>query len=132
MTTNGGTSQSTIITNNFPVQRWCFVLVSVDGQFIDYYINGKLVRSEKKQSNTPLAIPSSDSSAYPVILGNPSGTPPFDAYLAKIIHWSAPVDPQTAWSTYLSGNGLVNTLMPYHANLAFIKNDVTTSTYQLW
>lgn len=120
-------TQPTAITNNFPIQRWCFIVVSVDGQFIDYYLNGKLIKSEKK--STILATPPDGNT--PLYLGN---TPflPFDAYLGRVIRWSSPVDPQTAWDTYLSGNGVSSSVTPYHANLSIMKDHVTTSTYKLW
>ena len=130
-----GTTQQTIITNNFPMQRWCFIIVSVDNQFVDYYLNGKLVKSEKKQmmmmmppdAGTGLTLGNSPKDSFvnmPFV--------PFDAYLGKVIHWQTPVDPQTAWTTYLNGNGVSNKIFPYHANLSFIKDNVTTGTYSLF
>ena len=124
-----GTTQTTAITNNFPIQKWCHIVVSVDNQFIDYYLNGKLIKSEKKQImlKTPPAV------NVPLYLGNSGYTPfiPFDAYLGKVIRWTTPIDPQTAWNEYLKGNG-VSSMMPYHANISFLKDNVTTSTYSLW
>lgn len=125
--TDATKTQATAITNNFPIQRWCFIIVSVDGQFIDYYINGKLVKSEKK--STILASPPDGNT--PLYLGN-SPFQPFDAYLGRVIRWSSAIDPQTAWDTYLSGNGTSNSISPYHANLSIVKDNVTTSTYKLW
>ena len=124
-----GTTQTTAITNNLPIQKWCHIVVSVDNQFIDYYLNGKLIKSEKKQ--TMLKTPPSVN--VPLYLGNSGYTPfiPFDAYLGKVIRWTTPVDPQTAWNEYLKGNG-VSSMMPYHANISFLKDNVTTSTYSLW
>jgi hypothetical protein len=127
---NDGTTQTTAITNNLPIQKWCFIVVSVDNQFIDYYLNGKLIKSEKKQIMMKMP-PNVDT---PLYLGNSGYTPfiPFDAYLGKVIRWTTPIDPQTAWNTYLSGNGVSTSMMPYHANISFVKDNVTTSTYSLW
>ena len=33
------------ITNNFPLQKWTCILVSVDNKIIDVYLDGKLVKS---------------------------------------------------------------------------------------
>ena len=103
------------------------IIDNILNQFIDYYLNGKLIKSEKK--STILATPPDGNT--PLYLGN---TPflPFDAYLGRVIRWSSPVDPQTAWDTYLSGNGVSSSVTPYHANLSIMKDHVTTSTYKLW
>ena len=124
---NDNSVQTTPITNNFPIQRWCFIIVSVDGQFVDYYLNGKLIKSEKK--TLMMATPPDVNT--PLYLGN-NPFIPFDAYLGRVIQWTNPIDPQTAWTTYLNGNGLSSNISPYHANLSFIKDNVTSSTYQLW
>lgn len=126
MSGNGGT-QTTAITNNFPLQKWSFIVISVDNLFVDYYINGKLVKSEKKQ----LMMKTPPDANTPLYFGN-NPFYPFDAYLGKVIRWTNPVDPQTAWSTYLNGNGMGSTMMPYHANLSIIKDNIQTATYNLW
>jgi len=35
------------ITDNFPIQKWVCVVISADGQFIDCYLDGKLMNSNK-------------------------------------------------------------------------------------
>jgi hypothetical protein len=40
-----GTSQTIVITNNFGIQRWVYVLVSVNTNIVDAYLDGKLVNS---------------------------------------------------------------------------------------
>ena len=37
--------QSFEITDNFPLQKWVYIIISVDNQYIDCYLDGKLVRS---------------------------------------------------------------------------------------
>ena len=41
------TTSSTIITNNFPLQKWVYIIVSLDNQFLDVYLDGKLIKSAK-------------------------------------------------------------------------------------
>lgn len=139
-TKDASKTTATMITNNFPVQKWCYIIVSVDGQFIDYYINGKLVKSEKKVD--AIAIPH-DATAAPINLGN-SGSPApkqygtisagaFDAYLSKFQRWTNPIDPQTAWTSYLAGNGQSTfSLSQYNANVTILKNQVQQSQYSLF
>jgi hypothetical protein len=80
------------ITDNLPLQSWVHIIISVDNKYIDIYMNGKLVKSVKDSIDTP-------SDSTPVIF-EVSKT-----YLAKFDRTAAPIDPQTAWNSYLSGNG---------------------------
>lgn len=38
------------ITDNFPVQKWVHIIVSVDNQYADCYLDGKLVKSGRAYS----------------------------------------------------------------------------------
>lgn len=89
------TKQDVLITDNFPLQTWQHVIVSVDNSYIDVYLNGKLVKSIKDATIEPPSLTS------PV---NFSPTP-FKTYLAKFTRTITPTDPQTAWNHYLAGNG---------------------------
>jgi len=122
--TDGGKTQT--ITNNFPIQSWTQIIFSVDNNIVDIYMNGKLILSNVYQQG--LSIPSSDATAFPVILGD-AGTP-FDANVASFQQWAnQSVDPQTAWKSYMSGNGLANKLSSYNIQLQLLKDNVTQSTY---
>jgi hypothetical protein len=44
---DGSTIHRTTITDNFPLQKWVFIIVSVDNQFLDCYLDGKLVKSTR-------------------------------------------------------------------------------------
>ena len=90
--TKTNSTQSIQITDNLPLQSWVHVIISVDNTYIDIYMNGKLVKSIKDAIDTP-------SDSNPVIF-EVSKT-----YLAKFNRTVAPIDPQTAWNNYLSGNG---------------------------
>jgi hypothetical protein len=125
--------QTSVITNSFPIQRWCYILVSVDGQFIDYYLNGKLIKSEKKtfpptQPSNINIVPTSG-----IYLGNSGVAPgiPFDAYISSLIKFDTPVDPQTAWSYYLNGNG-ISSYTGYNVDLTISQNHTNPHTYSLW
>lgn len=88
-----GSWASQEITTNFPFQSWTHIIVSVDNQYIDTYINGKLASSIKDKD---LKAPSSTSS---VEFGK------LNAYLAGFNRYTDPIDPQTAWSKYSAGTG---------------------------
>jgi hypothetical protein len=137
-TSYAGSSKYTVVTNNFPVQKWCFIIVNVDGQFVDYYINGKLIKSEKKlytlaappDINTPIHIGNAGS-PQPKQYGTATANGAFDATIANFTQWSTPIDPQTAWSAYLAGNGQ-NSYTQYNADLSILKNQSAQTTIKLF
>jgi hypothetical protein len=129
-----------LITDNYPIQKWCYIVISVDSAFIDCYLDGKLVLSQKTYLPNPVpgaqnqnlypAMPpdigqssssnsgNSTGSGANVILGGIDGggvtTPTytnFDAVVNKFMRWSSPVNPQIVWDTYIAGNGSSNGLL---------------------
>jgi hypothetical protein len=120
---NSVTIQSTI-TNNFAIQKWVFVTISVDNQFLDYYLDGKLVKSTKAVDST---------GGYP----NVGTAPPsiyfgmFDAHLANMVRYTAPLDPQTVWNTYLAGNGQ-SKFTNYGFNVEVLQNNTVKNVYKIF
>ena len=114
-----------LITDNFPIQKWVYVVVSADNMIIDSYLDGKLVNSTKLQ-NQP-ATPGTAAN-NPVVLG--SG---WDAYIAGFNNWSGPIGPQQAWDSYMSGNGnaVSRFFSQYSVNIAVNKDNVQQSSYTM-
>lgn len=141
-----GTNEKTImITDNFPIQKWTYVIVSLDNQFMDVYIDGKLIKSQRffippTSATSPGIMPAvPKDNPVPVYLGNSDSTlvtfTSFDAYLALFTRWTNAMDPQTAWNTYMAGNGgnsLSKTFSSYNVNLDILQNNVLTSRYPLY
>ena len=98
------TEKKTIITQNFPLQKWTYVIISVDNQIIDVYIDGKLLMS-KKITYLPKV------STNDIRIGDDYRS---DIFLTSVTHTAAPMDPETAWNNYTRGNGLNN---DYNVNL---------------
>lgn len=111
------------ISKNFPIQTWTHVIVSVDNNYIDVYMNGKLVKS----INVTLEAPSTSS---PIVYETPK------AYLAKFVRNTYPIDPQTAWDHYSSGNGMSSSISSmignYGATIVFNKDAAEYSKLQLF
>jgi hypothetical protein len=125
-TING--TESVNITDNFPLQKWVYIIVSVDGRIIDCYINGKLVKSQKLSNDTTQP---GDAVASPIVMGN------FDATLANLTRTITPMDPQTAWNNYNKGNGMSGSgglfsMGSYGANLSLIKDSIQFSNIKLF
>jgi hypothetical protein len=112
ITMSDASVKSILITSNFPIQKWTQVIVSVDNQYVDCYLDGKLVVS-KSVSNGGLmpANPPDSSAAGAIVLGNPSTSAAyvgFDASIMAFTRWTGPVDPQTAWNKYLEDSKTSN------------------------
>jgi hypothetical protein len=114
-------TETITITNNFPVQKWVYVIISVDNKIVDCYIDGKLVTSQQLQ-NQP------NTSNIPIYVGK------FNAHLAKFQRMTSPVDPQTAWSNYMAGNGgnsLRKMFSSYGVDVSFKKDNVEQQKFSI-
>ena len=113
------------ITANFPIQKWTYVVISVDGSYIDCYLDGKLVKSKlvKDVNNN---IPLAPSKSTNVELGH------FDAHISKFKYWKEPVNTEDVWSSYKEGNGqssLANNLTSYAANVSILKDGIVQNSF---
>lgn len=117
--------QRQLITNNFPIQSWTQVIVSVDNNIVDIYMNGKLVLSNVYSQG--LRGPNPDATGSNGLqLGDSSV--PFDATVANFQQWSnMAMDPQTAWNNYMTGNGQLMRLSSYNVKMELLKDNVTQS-----
>jgi hypothetical protein len=125
-----------MITNNFPLQKWVNITVSMDNQFADAYIDGKLVRSQrfyKKIGDNSDAIPIvPPDKEVPVYLGNTDGK--FDAYATQFKRWTEPMDPETAWDLYMKGNGsskMASALNDIGIDLSILQNQEVYKKFSL-
>jgi Concanavalin A-like lectin/glucanases superfamily len=121
-----GESGDILITDNFPIQKWVYIIVSVDTNIVDCYLDGKLTTSNKL-ANSPVSP--GLATADPIVLG--SG---WDAYIAGFNNWAGPIGPQEAWDSYLTGNG--NTVSrffsSYGMTVSFSKDNVEQSSYKVF
>jgi hypothetical protein len=113
------------VTNNFPLQKWVCVLVSVDNNIIDVYLDGKMIKSVFVNNDMPL-----NARATSIVFG--SG---WDAYISKFERTIKPTDPKSAWDKYMEGNGgstLSNALGNMNINVSVLKDNVETTTFSLF
>ena len=129
-TMSDDSEKDVIITDNMPLQKWVYITISVDGQYVDGYIDGKLVKSSRVISDE--LIPKMPTSTAKMQLGGGDG---FDASIARFKHWAHAVDPQTVWNSYLQGNGQgswTSTLSDYGVDLSILRNNVETTRFSLF
>jgi hypothetical protein len=132
---NNSDSDTMIVTKNFPLQKWVSIAVSVDNQFMDVYLDGKLVKSQRfyKQVGWRSKFPETppNSTTAPIYLGNNPFTP-FDAYISEFKRWTVPIDPDSAWKNYLDGNGtsaLSKAFSSYGVDVSILKNNVEQASF---
>ena len=118
------------ITNNFPIQKWVCVLISIDNVIADIYLDGKLVKSvqfsDPSSPGTPQTIATTD--ADEIIFGR------WDCYISKFERYPRVTDPKTAYDKYMEGNGgsnLGNALGNFNVKFAITKDNVETSKFLL-
>jgi hypothetical protein len=119
---------TTTVTDNFPLQKWVFIIASMDTSFLDVYLDGKLIKSVKI---TNASEPSSSPTIY---LGNNNPFKPFKAYVTRFYRWTNPMDPGTAWNYYMKGNGQTGFLgyvNGYGVKMQVLQNNIETASYQL-
>lgn len=95
----GGTKETEhVIMSNFPLQKWVYVVMNIDSNVMDMYIDGKLTRSEKFS-----AKPDVPDKTYSIVFPVPSANTVM--YIARFERNPVAMDPSTAWSKYMAGNG---------------------------
>lgn len=129
--TTGTTIPPMAITDAFPVQKWTYVFISIDTQFVDMYIDGKLVKSLKMSY-----IPASPAiNTVPITIGKNVGGSyvSSDIFLTKLQWWPTAFSPQAVWNEYLKGNNnsTLGSMFPYSANISISKDNVVKASYTI-
>ena len=100
-----------VMTRNFPVQKWIYVVVSVqNNSLVELYINGKLVQSSNYNSSSE----SINNIVKPLSTESLQFGKQLDAYITKLRINPVAMTTTTAWNNYLNGNGSVSKM-----NLSF-------------
>lgn len=152
ITMSDNTTQTLTLTDNFPLQKWVNIVISVDNQFVDAYLDGKLIQSKRFYStssngtaimpkippdeNTLVYVGNSELVSYKSLDSTSTTLSNWDAYITKFKQWSSgPVDPQTVWNYYMDGNGslpILSALGNYGLNLQILKDNVESNKIQLF
>lgn len=113
------------ITPSFPLQRWEFVIISVNQNYLDLYLDGKLAKSVNLLVNPDIPLVNIDNPAS-IFFGNG------DVYIAKFQRISNSMDPQTAWNMYLNGSGESAFTNNYGLSMTLSHNNIPQSTFTLF
>ena len=113
----------TIMDDQFPLQRWTHVILSVDNGLVDSYVDGKLVTS-----NEITITPTTANSQLKESGGN---SPTITAEIAGFERVPETMTPVKAWTKYMSGNGgnaFTRFLKTLGISLVLTKDDVDQKT----
>ena len=122
-------SSKIIVTNNFPIQKWVCITLSLDEKIVDLYLDGKLVKSVQTNGLNNTANPYVNE---PIKF---TGEGSWDGTFSKFERRPDVTDPHGAWEKYMEGNGgstLSRALGNYNVNLSILKDNVATSQFTLF
>lgn len=114
-------SHNTVTVNNISIQKWVNIIVCVDSNNSDVYINGKLVSST--QYTTPAAQPTTQSVLY-----FSKGGKGFNGSISGARFYNKFLTPQECWTIYTDGfsNSLLGSFMNrYNASIVLYKDRQT-------
>lgn len=107
------------ITDKFPLQRWEYVIINIDNNLVELYLDGKLFRSVK----TPNPIPTPTATST-LTFGNG------DIYLSTFNRNLYTIDQTTAYKNYLNGNNGLR-LTNFGVSFDLLKNSDVAYNYSL-
>jgi len=103
-----------IITENFPVQKWVYVIVSVSGSIVDCYLDGRLISSYQLGGSGSIGV--AGSQAIVVSYGKN-----VDAYIYNFERYLYPMDTSTAQTKYYYGAPTASTGNAYNVTVSVTK-----------
>ena len=122
-----------IVSNNFPIQTWTNIIINVDNNYLDIYLNGQLISSVvlKTQYSKKEATNYATDNIYiggTVTISDTTS----DIYLANLQRWGQAINPQTAYYNYLNGlRYLPNDSTAFKLNLSLLKDNNLVQTLNL-
>lgn len=120
---NADANRTIEITTTFPFQKWTQIMMNVDGNRVDFYIDGKLY---KTVNNLTIGT----DRTTPVTIGNPNTV----GKMNRFSYWPNTVDTQAVWSRYSQGNGvsgLSNLFGKYKADMSILKDNDSVFSFSI-
>ena len=111
--------------SNIPLQKWTNVVISLYGQTLDTYLDGKLVRT----CILP-GIPNIDNTKD--VLITPGGG--FKGWTANFKYWASASNPQDVYNIYKDGYGgsiLGNIINKYKLRFIFLTDNVENGSFEI-
>jgi hypothetical protein len=118
-----------VITSTFPIQKWAHVAISKSGNVLDFYLDGKLIKSYQSEASLDQATAGSS-----ITFGNDS-VAKNDIFLAKFQRSPSALNPRSAWNMYLLGPGTgvpMGSDYNYNITMSVTKDSIVQKTYKLF
>lgn len=113
------------ITNNVPIQRWVYVIISVNTNIVDCYLDGKLITSTQLNGIPTIACNNANNN-WSINYG--SG----DIYLSNFQRWTTATDPSLANSYYKVKPSSAKVFATYSASVNVSSNGVQQASVKLF
>ena len=126
---SGYQTQSVKITDNFPIQKWVYVVTSVSSGFIECYLNGAFISASTLTQPIYQGSPPTDPSAGATFTFGAQGTKLDDdvtlrqngspMVLNLVSRWNYPLSAGDIYNNYNNGNGQSSSIWgpAYHMNV---------------
>ena len=110
---------------NIPLQKWVNLIISLNNESLDVYLDGKLVRTcvlegvPKISTNAPVEL-------------TPEGG--FDGFTSKFQFIPTPLNPQEAYNIYKAGyggGGLGSSFNKYKVKVSYLVDNKEKSSFEL-
>lgn len=110
--------------DNFPLQKWTNLIVSVYNQTLDLYLDGKLLKT-CVLDGVPKLQPDDD------VYVTPDGG--FSGWTSNIEYWDKALNPHEAYSVYRKGNGTsgLGGIFKYGIRVQFVNDDQVQASVQI-
>jgi len=131
LTTTVGTTKIDI-TENFPLQKWVYIIVSVSSSIVDCYLDGRLVSSYQMPVTNTLSTTGAKS--VKVSFATPRGGAYLseDIYLYSFNRYTYPMDPSTAQNNYYWSSPPATSSNSYSVSIELDKNGQTEKQIKLF
>jgi len=124
---NSAAVEATCQIENVPLQAWTNLIMTLNGNALDCYLDGKLVRTCLMPGVPKL------SGASELVL-TPDGKS-FQGYTGNFQYFSRAVNPREAYAIYKEGYGgsnwLSNLFNKYRIKLAFMKDNQEVNSFEI-
>jgi len=115
--TNPAKTVATVNITDIRLQKWNHIIISVNGNVVDVYLDGKLVKTKIASS-----IPSTTTSEFNPTIGG-SGN---KGFISSALYKNDYITPEEAWNIYsmgYTGAGLFDFVNRYKLNFSITKDD---------
>ena len=111
--TNDSNIQSILMTDNFPIQKWVYVVTAVSSGFIECYLNGRFVLAQTRNAVYQGTVPTDPSAGATFTFGAQGTTMDNGAIrtngspmvLNNLSRWNYPLSAGDIYNNYNKGNG---------------------------